>query len=51
MPNEYTLDMLPLPLLSVDIFYSQISANNVSVGRCQHEKSHMIQITPLDNSI
>ena len=38
-PNEYILDILPLPLFYVDILDSQISANNVSAGRCQHENS------------
>ena len=50
-PNEYTLDMLPLTLFSVDILYSQISANNVFAGWCQHENFHMIQITSLNSSI
>ena len=50
-PNEYTLDMIASPLFSVHILNSQISANNVSAGRFQHENSHMIHIMSLGNSI
>ena len=50
-PNEYTLDLLPSPLFSVDILDPQILANNVSAGRYRHESPHMIQIMYLDNSI
>ena len=50
-PNEYTLYLIPLPLFSVDILESQISANNLPIGRYRHEKYHMIQITSLVNSI
>ena len=50
-PNEYTFDLLPLTLFSVNILDSQISANNVSAGLHQHEKSHIIQNTYLGKSI
>ena len=43
--------MLPPPLFSVDILDSQISDNNVSVGKCRHEKYDTIQITYIENFI
>ena len=42
-PNEYILDLLPLPLFYVDIMGSQISAR-------WHENSHMIQIMSLEKN-
>ena len=35
-PNEYTLDLLPSSLFSVDILDKKILANNIPVGRYQH---------------
>ena len=49
--NEYILDLLPVPLFSVDILDSQALANIVSVGNNRHENSHMIHIMSIDNSI
>ena len=49
--DEYKLDLFPLPLLSVDILDSKLSANIFSAEQFQHEKSHMIQIMSFDNSI
>ena len=51
MRNEYTLDLLPSPLFSVDILDSQISANGISLVQCWHGNSHMIHITSLDKFI
>ena len=49
--NEYTLDLLPLPIFYVAILDSQISANNVSTGWCQYENFHMTQIMSLGKYI
>ena len=51
IPNEYTFDLIPLPLFYVDILDSQISAHIFYVGQHWHEKYHIIQIIYLDNSI
>ena len=43
--------MLTSSICFVDIFESQISNINISAGRRWHVKSHMIQITSLDESV